>query len=101
MQTPPLDPSFLVSLLVVAFILGALICQFIYNLTRTRGIHGSFTNEDEGEQIAAEADISSDGGISSSFKNAKKGKQNFEKAKISWVKGGWDLAGNESKMYVL
>jgi len=64
-------------------IIGSLI-NCLNFVCRTRGIHGSFTNEDEGEQIAAEADISSDGGISSSFKNAKKGKQNFEKAKISW-----------------
>ncbi|KAK7357215.1 hypothetical protein VNO80_16499 [Phaseolus coccineus] len=79
MQTP-LDPSFLVNLLLVAFVLVALIL-FIYNLTRTRGIHDSFINEDEGQQIAAEAEIKAEG-ISNSFKNAKKGKQILGKAKI-------------------
>ncbi|XP_047161768.1 uncharacterized protein LOC124831734 [Vigna umbellata] len=76
-----LDFRFLVYLLLIVFFLGALIWLFICNLTRPTGIEGSFLADDEGELNAVEAEIRA-GGITNSFNIKKKGKQNFEKAKI-------------------
>ncbi|BAT94325.1 hypothetical protein VIGAN_08092000 [Vigna angularis var. angularis] len=78
-----LDSRFLVYLLLIVFFLGALIWLFICNLTRPTGIEGSFLADDEGELNAVEAEIRA-GGITNSFNIKKKGKQNFEKAKIIW-----------------
>jgi len=59
------------------FILINFVCR-----PRTRGIYGAFINDDEGEQMAVEAEIHAEE-ISNAFNNKRKGKQNFTKARIN------------------
>ncbi|XP_027934139.1 uncharacterized protein LOC114189693 [Vigna unguiculata] len=82
MQTLELDLHLLFYLLFAVLCFGALIC--LYNITRprTRGIYGAFINDDEGEQMAVEAEIHAEE-ISNAFNNKRKGKQNFTKARIN------------------
>ncbi|CAJ1976936.1 unnamed protein product [Sphenostylis stenocarpa] len=92
MQTPVVDPILLVCVL-LAVLLGSLMWPVVRNLTRPRGIHGAFINEDEAEQNASGATISADDGISEAFINRRKGVQNLGNARIEATRNSGSSSG--------